>query len=156
MELITINLYEIVQNDFNCKIFDEIKFNQLKSSIQKYGLLKHPIVRLNAGGQYELIDGRFRARALFELGIAQAEFMLISAPERSDALKLYLWLNDFSFEIDHVRLLAEINTLQSIHDNKALEKLIPYTKEDLTLYSSLYHFDWSMYEEQENKQQTLF
>lgn len=156
MELITVNLDEVVQNDFNCKIFDEIKFNQLKSSISNHGLLKRPVIRIREDGEYEVIDGRFRIKALLELGITQTELIYLPIKERSKALMIYLWLNDFSFDIDHVKLLSEINKLQKDHSNKALEKLIPYSAEELSLYTSLFNFDWSMYDDKENKQATLF
>lgn len=68
------------------KYFDEKRLDNLKNSIEKYGLI-HPVTVRGIGrGEFELIAGERRFRACEMLGMEEIPAIIVSAEERDAAL----------------------------------------------------------------------
>ena len=66
--------------------FDEAGIQELAASIRSCGLLSPLLVRRKPGGEYELIAGERRLRALHLLGHAEAEAIILNAQPQDRAL----------------------------------------------------------------------
>lgn len=68
------------------KYFDEKKLEELKDSIERYGLI-HPItVRPSGHGEFELIAGERRFRACQLAGMSEIPAVIVNKDDRSSAL----------------------------------------------------------------------
>ena len=65
---------------------DEASIQELAESIRRFGLLTPLLVRRCTAGEYELIAGERRLRALKELGWSHADAIVLSAYDRDCAL----------------------------------------------------------------------
>ena len=65
---------------------DDASIQELAESIKRFGLLSPLLVRRCTAGEYELIAGERRLRALKELGWTHADAIVLSAYDRDCAL----------------------------------------------------------------------
>ena len=68
------------------RYFDETTIRELADSIRRYGLLTPLLVRRDARGEYTLIAGERRLRALQLLGHERADAILLDSPDADSAL----------------------------------------------------------------------
>lgn len=85
--LYRLNISEIHPNPYQPRrIFSQASVAELAASIRQYGLLSPISVRRNARGQFELIAGERRLRALELLGERTTDALLLSAYDEDCAL----------------------------------------------------------------------
>ncbi|MBW4589691.1 ParB/RepB/Spo0J family partition protein [Aetokthonos hydrillicola Thurmond2011] len=119
------------------RYFDAERLNDLKASIQQYGLLEPLVVRILEEGKYELVAGERRYRAIKELGWTEVPANILKLDD-NEALQVALIENlqreDLNPVEETLGILRLLSIQLSINEDevKSLLYRIDNTKKDLT------------------------
>ena len=154
MELETIEIGIIQQNNFAIRLMDDEIYLKLKNSITHHGMMAPIIVRSLCIESFEIIDGGFRFRAFKELFPAlKIPCIVLHGIDREQAITRHIIANDLRFDFEAHSLIELINELQKEVGNSHLVNVLPYSMSKLKEWEMLYDFDFSIYEEKKSTNQ---
>ena len=146
-EVKDIKIKDIVPNQWNPNEQQDIVFNSLKKSIEKYGWLQFPVVR-EIPGQYEVIDGEHRYKAAKELNLETIKCLVLGNDDNfvkeEDAKILTQLLNNRGQ--DNILKRAELLKSLKESNQQDLFGLLSMTQEEIDENLKLLDFDFSQYE----------
>lgn len=129
---------------------NQLEFDKVKKSLQKFGQLQPIIVRQLDDEIYEIVNGYHRFEAMKELGYTEIEVKDLGKIDFDQAVAIALQTEDTKIPIDNVELASLINTL--VTEEKPIEywsELLPYDAELIKSKIELINFDFSQYEKEQ-------
>lgn len=102
MKLQTVNIDEIVPNEYNPNKLTPTEYRNLIFSLEEYGQVVPLLVRSkNGNGKYVLIDGEHRQKAMYELNMDKVDILIYEKKEDEEKYKmLTIALDEFRGSID--------------------------------------------------------
>jgi len=149
-------------NKYNPKLnFEEnehnaIEYQKIKDSLEKFGQVDPVIVRtLDEGeykGEYEIINGFHRHRAMKELGSQEIEIKDLGVIDFDTAVAIALQTEDTKIPIDNIELAGLMKELVTEDkDTDYWAKLLPYNAEIIQSKIDLIDFDFEQFNNEQEE-----
>jgi len=143
LQKLDISSIYIPTDDF--KITDEPLLEKLENVLKKFGQLQ-PIIVFKENDSYRLIDGTRIYLAALNLGWESLYAIEIPNNLNSEDIALIrVIFTQFKFDYDVIKLISFMHSFMEKYSIADLEKLLPYSEEDLHSYKKLFDFDWNSF-----------
>ena len=155
LELIKVNI--ISENKYHCKNIGKGVYTKARSSILKSGQLKTIVVREVFYGHYEIIKGNRTFSILKEEGYESVYCFNVGDVDDNEAKLIYLQLSN-ELEVNYVKISQIINDIFASFPLIDIERVVPYTKNELIELKKVLDFNWEKYKKVKHdvNQQKLF
>jgi ParB-like chromosome segregation protein Spo0J len=131
-----------IADDF--KINDSKLLKKLENILKKFGQLTPLLVCKGNDDQYKIIDGVRVYTAAINLKMEILECVVVDVDE-VDSHLLKVIYDQFMFDYDIVNLVEIMHIIMEKYNVYELEKILPYSEEELNNFKKLFDFDWSQY-----------
>lgn len=159
-----VSIKKVKPNEWNPNVQSDFIFLREKRSIERFGFVLPVLVRELDDGNYEVIDGEHRLRAMRE--IHAEDVTIYTTPDKttpiprgkinvknlgkvkdSDAQQMTLLMNELHGEPDTIRKAELIKDLSQNVSFQDLADRLPYAEDELESYINMADFDWDEYKE---------
>lgn len=144
-KLITVNMDQVEPNDYNFNVMTTTLLAKEKESINRFGVVKVPLVWEPRTGLYVIIDGEHRWRVLKDAGEETIMVRNLGKVKEKEAKQLTILLNEIRGEPDYGKLTALFGSLSDI-PTEHISSLLPWSVEEITAMVDSAEFDWSEYD----------
>lgn len=141
----SVALADLVVADQGWHYDDPVLDEKLATSLRRHGQLRAIVVREDAEGRQEVVDGRRLLKVMLALGLDRGAVAHVGAVDREAARRLSLDLL-LQYEVDYARLALDVSDL--LDGGAAPESLAaasPFTAERIGYFGKLARFDWSQF-----------
>jgi len=148
-KIITVDIEKIIPNKYNPNVMDKKTFEQTKKNILREGLIGAIVCRKSPDkeGQYVVIDGEHRWRAIKSLGYKKVPIIVLDK-NVSEAMISTINFNKLRGAFDNLRLANVIYELNKTYSLEEIEEKLGYTQDELEGLKNLSEIDFDQLEEE--------
>ena len=108
LKIVYVKLVDLISPDYNPRVWDAEATEQLKESVQRYGVVDPLLVNSAEDRKNVVIGGNFRSKILKELGFETVPVVYINIPDLEKEKELCIRLNKNTGDWD-MKILAEFD-----------------------------------------------
>ena len=135
MEIKSIELTKLKENDWNPNVMKENKYTALARHVKEKGMVQPILVRPKGKG-FEIIDGAHRFRATRDANIAQMDCVVVKMTDEQ-ARKATIAMNNIKGYMQDMQLAALIEQLSKDNSLEDLAKALAFDERELRNYLKL-------------------
>ena len=150
-EYLQIPISKLVPNTWNYKKENRQLYQKLKVNISKGGQLQTLLVR-EGETNYQVIDGVTRLQIMKELGFEETICCNLGKISDVSAKLISIEVNQTRFDLNCINFIELFQEVMQKISKEDLLSTLPFTLEELTHMEKLFDFDWSQFEDEDDKQ----
>lgn len=142
----TLNMSQLIPNNWSAHAMSSNEFNRLKQSIQKIGVIEPLIVRPLGDGKFEIVDGMQRYRALLELGMTTVD-CLIRQYDEDEAKLASLASNRLRGKFIPKRLASILTDVRDTYGDELVVSTIGMEKKRMDSFGDVAGYEFNVSKE---------
>lgn len=152
-----ININDVVGDEHNIKLIDDTIKQKIITYIKEFGQMQLIVVRSDMFNKYKIIKGHTIFDACKSAGLEMINVMDLGDVSDESAVFHYIRLSTLKQDIDTLELAYLMKPLLESMQINELVKMLPFSLEQLQMFTEIFNFNWNQYNDKVNEnQKTLF